>query len=199
MAKLAHKANQAYVTAYVKAATEVLPKFFRPDCCLNGTRVALEVFKRFGIPAEPIPCRMFVTNKIARDFIAAAGGRGDQDEATLLAWKAAGAWMIVIDGQVDDQGYGRHLVCLAAGMLVDSAFGQFHRPQYDIVVPPVMAGPIGSSFRASGEQYVESADGATALYMRDPSDRTYEQIAGFQRSAHNLEAVEEVLRVMRRS
>jgi hypothetical protein len=195
----AHKRDQRIVAAYVKAATAVFPRHFNPDCCLNGTRVAIEVLdEHFGIPCEPVPCRMFVGNKIAADLIDAHPD-AEPDEATQLAWRAAGAWMIVVDGALDESGYGRHLICVAAGTMVDSAFGQFHRPQHGILAPLVIAGEVGSSFRREGKQFVGASDGSFAIYTRDDAEvaaREYATLSGFQRSGHNLEVAAAVIAAM---
>lgn len=179
------------IQLYEQVASRVLPWHFSADCCINGTRVALDVLTHFGITARPVPVRAFAFNKVMYDRFTA---NGEPDEATMSQWVAEGGWSVGIAGDATD-GWPYHLVALAAGYLIDSASGQFYRPQHHIYVAPVIALPVQDGFEQGAPMQVANDKGTVLRYER-VADATYKDISGFQRSPWNRDVVNQVIAVM---
>jgi hypothetical protein len=179
------------IQLYERVAAQVLPQHFSADCCINGTRVALDVLAHFGVEARPVPVRAFAFNKVMYERLTA---EPEPDQAMLDQWIAEGGWSCGIVGDAND-GWPYHLVALAEGYLIDSASGQFYRPQHDICVAPVIALPIQPGFEQGAPMRVVNEVGTVLQYER-VDDSTYEDVSGFQRSPWNLDVIKKVIAEM---
>jgi len=97
------------------------PSFpFRPDHCVNGTRVATRVLARFGVRARPVSVTVGVYNDFAWQLAQAGVAVEDWPEH---------AWAVgVDDGPAKPGRFAGHLVAEGKGWTLDISAGQFHRP-----------------------------------------------------------------------
>ena len=160
------------------AAAPVIAERFSKDCCLNATRILIEVFRDFGIPA-----RAMVVRCIA----------GNAEYFTSIKYERLldGAWGVAADAPsgVDGDDWNGHVVVFVRGMLVDAAAGAMSRPHKQIHMPDFYAGFVPRGWERGGVNHVVAlpANGAL-IYEALPKDRSHETLPGFQRSPHNLEA-----------
>ena len=162
------------IPLYEKLAPSILLDHFSPDCCINGTRVAIEVLSHFGIKARPLTTEVIIFNKIYWDKLTE---RGDfPGPAELERWWRDGAWSLgCMGGKGDGPGWGYHLVAVAQGHVIDSASGQYRRPEKaidmpDDGVPHVRRVPFrrrGGSRRVLGRCYGELQSSTRHSRIRD--------------------------------
>jgi len=194
--------RQQVIKLYIETAIPVFKDAFSPDCCLNGTRVTLEVLGRLGFKARPL-----VTHSLAMNaaFWTRLRESGDWPQQEVMdAWVKDGAWAVGVDGVQPEaqKGYeGGHLVVVVQGLLLDSAAGQFARPAKDIIVPPMVVASVKEEFLAGKAPLVltEEGDskGTVLTYNARPADRTYLDTPGFQPHHGNMKVVQCILETMR--
>jgi hypothetical protein len=190
---------------YVEHAEAVLRERFRPDCCLNATRVGLECMTALRLNAEPLSVRCTAANRGYLEVVKKLGRLPELPEEL-----GARAWCVAVDDRGDsvqftgsaaeagaDTGWPGHLVMIVQRRwLVDGSTRQMRRPQRGLEVPDVLVAEVGDKFlRKKKPRFVRLSDAAVLYVPRD--DRSFEHMPGFQRSEHNLEAAREILRRMR--
>jgi hypothetical protein len=190
------RAEQALIQTYARVASGILPSYFDTSCCLNGTRVALEVFAHFNVPAEPVVTQAEAFNApMFANLLQHPGA----DTATVDAWIAEqGAWGIGVGHKgTPGPGYNGHLIAFAAGCIVDSSAGQFHREQRNIITKPVEAHPASRGFRNGRLSLYRCESSGTVLCYTAQLGRTdYQSVPGFWRSTHNLAVAAKVIEAM---
>lgn len=184
--------------AVAAAAEAVLPQHFGPRCCLNASRVLIDVLARRKINARPVSVKMTAFNAKWYELLRAKQG-WPESQTESDEWAAQGGYAVGID--VDDlsgqDGWPGHLIVAAAGCIIDPSAGQVHRPQHKIIVPPVFGAAITEGFLDGKTPLVyELPEGGRISYMVRPDDRSYLDMPGFKRSPHNTEAARAVLDYM---
>ena len=184
------------IAAYADEAPEVFVKKFRQDCCINATRVLLDVFRHFDMKARPLSVECAVHNKMLVDFIAAHNGVMPAEEV-VDEWYEKGAWGVRIEGEVvtKDRGWAGHLVGIVQDRwLVDSSSGQMSRPEKGIHLPPILVAPATRLFLKARERCIlNGPEGAVILYGAKLDDKSYETASGFQRHDFNREVAAEII------
>lgn len=174
----------------IRAAGPVIRQRFRPDCCLNGTRVMIEVFRGFGIPARAAVVRVMAINAAWKEQALRLG------RAPVAAELEGDAWAIGIGdpGPVETGGgWPGHVVCVVRDTLVDTAAGNISRPLRNILVPDFVVTPLHRTWdRGDLGVEVQLPRNGTLLYHAVPGNRSHEGLPGFQRSKHNLDAAREI-------
>jgi hypothetical protein len=190
---------RAIVRLYARVAAEVLPRHFEKRCCLNGTRVALEVLKHFGVEATPLATKAAAFNQLMFERIVADGSEGLSSPPEVVdQWVAEGAWSVGVGHPgAEGDGWNGHLVALAAGLIVDSSSGQFARPEKQIVAELVTVHPHKRDFAQGASALIPNDFGTVLWYMPEPGRRDFINRPGFQRSPHNLEAAAEIIEKMK--
>lgn len=99
----------------------LLPTIVRPlmlqaftlNSCIGGTRIVIEVLRKFRIPAVPVACRTFVYNDIFLKWMHESEFRfPDADEKLHLAKIGAFAAEIGKAGQLTHAGWDGHLIAV---------------------------------------------------------------------------------------
>jgi len=173
---------------YREVATVVLPRFFAANCCLNGTRVFVEVMRRFGQEAKPIVVNMVVMNTVWKGLMEKSGGWPRNQEQSD-AWTTVGGWALGVDGQETDEGWPHHLVATLGDVMVDSSAGQASRPKHGIILDNVLVVPF------DGWPCAFSRD-TTFVYYDPKPDVKFDDIPGWQLSPHNLQVADVVHAMM---
>jgi len=182
--------------SYAAVASEYLPQWFAASRCLNATRITIEVLAQFGVATRAQPTQVLVMNEVMWREVTRRG-RLPESEAESLEWmNAFGAYSVGVTGEAADDlppGYPAHLIAVADGYLIDAAARQFHRPAHEIYTPEVL---LTRMTRSTSPWIVEGPNGTVISYQA-LDDQSYRTVAGFQRSAHNLDAADAIARRVR--
>lgn len=193
---------------YQEAASEIFPKVFIPECCLNGTAVFLQVAEHFGIEAKPLVVQATACNAVFYRLWKKGGTELVVKESKLRAKKRSRHWPQCV--QIDDEsppalmhggiGWPGHLIAVAEGFIVDSAAGAFSRPKKRIFMPTIFVGELEShdQLREFGPNqecgFVETETGSAIIY--GGTDRQdFRTTHGFT-APHNKAVAEGVIRLM---
>lgn len=177
--------TQRLVEAYDVVAAPIFAAEWRPDCCLNGTRVALEVFRGLGLKARPMSVRAIACNA---SYLMALESHFKEHHP--FAW----AVMLDVEEVTDKPGWPGHVVAVVEGTtLVDSAAGQMSRPMKGLVVPQIVVAP----WRDGLELQLPLSEGAILAYDERKKDRSYLDMPGFQNHAENREVAQRILAQLR--
>jgi hypothetical protein len=187
------------IDAYVTAASEILPLRFNSTRCLNGSRVALDVFRRFKVHCFPMSVVTHAYNAAYVKRWQELGGH--PTEENRAEWYGdTEAWSIAVGRDHDDERVGwwrGHLVVIARGFLVDSSASSMHRPKYGMDAGHVVALPTTPEFLRGEAILLENPDGMRVIYRPKLGDNSYKKIEGFQRSAHNIDAAKAIITRMK--
>jgi len=192
---------QDAIAYYAAAASRVLAERFAATRCLNGTRICLDVMERLHLQCRPCSVVAFARNAYYECVVERLGRLPTATE--MLDVIEAGGWAVVTDirpmpSDASDNVWPGHLVAIVEGVLVDSAALQFHRPAKGIFVPDIITFEgADRQFRRGRRELTRASVAGTVLsYTARPTDNTYKTGAGYQRSPHNREAVEDILQLM---
>jgi len=179
-------------------APGVLVDRFRADRCLNATRVAVEVMKRFSLATEPVSVTATAMNGIYAERVKKMGREPTQQDVN--EWAALGGWAVGIDlNGVENGKWAGHLVCVVGKeWLVDAAAGQFSRPEKQIPVPEVFVGQVTPRWHKGKEgANFEGPEGAVLCYRARVGEATWMKQPGWQASKENMQAAEEIVKRMK--
>lgn len=138
---------------------------FRPDSCIACTRIALDVLAHFGVPAEPLPCRVVVFNPAMKARCEREGRIPDVTELDLWI-EQDGAWSVGLGFANGQPGYDGHLVALAHGRwLLDLSLDQASRPARGIELRPLVA-EVTPAFLSGQERLFVDPNGCALWYER---------------------------------
>lgn len=187
------------IETYVDCATPLFRSYDTKSHCLNGTRVCIDALAHFGVRARPVSVQCMAVNRIYADKMAGFQSSDDfPSKAEFEEWFAEGAWSVGIDTRDGMGGWPGHLIAIADDHLIDSAAGQFDRPQHGIYVPDIFHSPLEGvlSGKPPTAIFVNQKEGCVLTYTLREKDKTYRKIRGFQRSAHNREITDLVIKKM---
>ena len=172
----------------VSAALPVITSMFKQDCCLNASRVLIEVCRELGHPARPLAVEAVAMNAEWVAFLA-------EHERTPEQGECPGAWALGCLGPqyMSENGYEGHVVVWTQGHLVDLSAAQFSRPDRSIKTPEAIVARTPAAWeRGEINLALPMPDGAVLSYLALPRERAFEDTPGFARSAHNLEAARQI-------
>ena len=142
--------QERIIDAYLHHASEVFAAVFTPNCCLNASRVTLDVLRHFGITAHPESVLVSLYNP-TWVLLVEAHGRRPVTEAEAQQWVAMGGWCLGCGGLKEPSeahgGWDGHLVVRVGSMIIDPSAGQFDRPEKGIMVPQIVTIEVTTAFR----------------------------------------------------
>lgn len=144
---------------------------FSPDHCINGTRVAVEVLRRFGVTAQPMSVRMVVFNSFAWDLFTHG--------VPISEWPAH-AWSVGVGPGMDTQPgrWNGHLVAVGEDFMLDMSAGQFHRPgKIDMPGPLLIDGALAPDDQSL---MVTGPKGLKVLYAPWPEANEWRTASGWR-------------------
>jgi len=189
------------IAKYVSAANAIMLDHFRPDCCINGTRVAVDVLAEFGV--RVFPCAAIFTGFNAEFWARMEAVQRYPSEREMHEWCEQGGWSVGVGPGVDDDGgFSGHVVGIANGMIIDSAAGQFNRPAKGIHLPAhAMATPVDDGWQQERATVIDGNEGCVLTYRKiSPSvseASSFRSTPGFQKSAHNDECAAAIIARMK--
>lgn len=186
-----------------EAAPPVLARYYRPDCCIAATRVAVDALARFGLEAAPAPTDVVILNPPLRARL--DGGVAPEDRAEpqrLAGLDGAGSVGIGFgagpgEGFDPRTGYDGHLVAVCQGHLIDLTLPQASRPDREVRLSPVAQafGPEAAGRFAAGERVWLDVNGCAVGYRRKPEAVGYRTSPDWARR-RNLGIADEVVVAM---
>jgi len=189
----------AVLQAMIQVARPIILQSYTPDCCIEATWIAIEVLRRFGAEAVPLPVQVALFNGPAWRL----HGLGFRIDG--LAWKTQSAWSVGV-------GYGTtsapdrwngHLVAIVptddGDWLLDLSIGQAHRPGRNLDVGPMLLTAERSMLLGEELQAVSWPD-LTAVYGRKTDGiadewKTTPAWTGRVRHRRTVQAIERAIRV----
>lgn len=185
-----------FLELYRQVAPAVIYECFRDvRCCLNATRVFIDVAEVYGLTAEPVQVRMMAMNAIQWRAINELGDAPMTPELSQK-WLQSGAYMSVCDGtnEVVAEGWVGHLVAVVGNVMVDSSSRQFSRPLKDLTVPDVCNVEVPINFVTDRKMVMFEVHGGGVLsYQPVSNPPTYTRMSGFQRHEGNLDAARRII------
>lgn len=177
------------IDSIVRSAYPVIAGTFRPDCCLNASRVMIEVLRDFAIPARAVVVTVMAVNAAWVEQALALGRPPTVQELEPAAWAIG----INEPGPLEGEGWPGHVVVFARGRLIDMAAGNIARPARRIYSPAYVCStvPRGWENGIIAHEVPLPASGLM-LYRALPKNRAHEKLPGFRRSRHNLDAAREI-------
>jgi hypothetical protein len=177
---------------YAEVAPVYIYKYLSHDCCLNATRVAIDVLHAFGVEARPLTTKVLAFNPPMWERVQAKSSLPDQTE--MDEWVAAGAWCLGVDGvQHDDKtGWPWHLIAITKDRMLDSSSLQMSRIHRNLKVDPVIVAPIPRTFACGGNVLLRNDFGTVLSYTSAPEVDEFKSLPGFQRSPHNLDVARHI-------
>lgn len=158
----------------------VLKAWRRPDSCIESTRIAVQVARRIGLAAAPVPTTCLLATRTWYD---SGGTRGHS--------------VIAGTGTVnpDTASWDGHLIAhLDGAWLLDIAADQLHRPAHGInILRPIVVPATRDELRAGMVRRLH--DGLVVSYREVP-DRTWRSAPGWAAYPQLVEAA--VVQVLRR-
>ena len=158
---------------------------FQPRCCVNGTRVATRVLRRFGIKAKPVSVHFVLFNQQALQLWRAG--------VPVEEWPSE-AWSLGVGPENMSAGGGvelwpGHLVAEGNGWTLDVSARQFHRPGRLTVDEPLV---FDFNLPHTGGISTTDSLSQTLMIARWPDNNGWRQAPGWKR-AHEAE-VDELFR-----
>jgi hypothetical protein len=161
----------------------------RSDCCIGGTKAAVEVCRYFGIEASGLTVKAEIFNpEYVRLFD--ERGSGPKNEEEEHEWREKGAWICSIGDQdlepFHDGKWPGHLVLIAStehgSHLIDLTIDQANRPHKNIEVFSTHF-LIPAEFALKESQFmVQNESGCILAYNSYPNNRTFTQAPDWSRA-----------------
>lgn len=154
----------------------------RSDCCIAGTKTAIEVCRYFGIEASGLTVRAEIFNPEYVKFFDELG-RGPKNEEEEYDWRDRGAWICSIGDQDLEPFYegkwAGHLVMIAStehgSHLIDLTIDQANRPHKNIELSSTHF-LIPAEFALKESTFmVQNESGCVLVYDSYPNNRVFTQ------------------------
>ena len=119
------------IDAYVRLARPIMVKAIGRQSCIASTRITIEVMDRFGIPAEPAPCKLIAQCE-ALMLAYVSGFNGEEKRAMSRKAKS----FVTRRVNPRDPGWCGHVVAVVEGKLwLDASIDQIHSPELGFEIP----------------------------------------------------------------
>lgn len=158
---------------------------YSPDHCVNGTRVAVEVLRHFGVRVGPQSVRVVVFNSFAWDLFRAG--------VPVSEWPQHAHSVGVDPSQIEQRPgqWNGHLVARGEEFTLDISAGQFHRPgRIEMPGPVLIDGTVDE-----GGLLVSGPKGLRMLYGLAPEANEW-RTAGGWRLERNAAVVRHVINLV---
>jgi hypothetical protein len=186
------------VQAYMTASLKVIPKYYKPDCCIAATKIAKLVFEKFRLKVRELPVKVVVANKAYIDTRERTGIT--PDEATLKEWtEKYGAYNLGIGCGPTGKpgGWDGHLVPLVnENFLLDIAIVQASRPWYNINPKP-LAIDFSEFGKPPDINLVVEVDDCEISYHQNPENLRYRVAPDWKQPGKHVRAIGLIVDKMR--
>lgn len=169
----------------------VLLQFFRLDSCIASSNVVRQVLASYHVYSEAVPVKAYVVNAKGDEFLR-------QGHADWVREKREGAYAVGVGyGGPDPDAWDGHLVLIVDHRyLLDMSADQLARPQYDILVTPLIAKVDGVDLsRPKSRLALGLEKGGVLLYEGDPDNQLFRRAPDWMRPYRDVvRALSETLR-----
>jgi len=167
------------LSVLLEVATGIFKRRFDPDCCLNATRILVNILKnRMHMKATALS----VTATIFNPYMVEKG-RPPESPAEGRLWRDEGGWMVVVGsrGEAMPRRWPGHLVALVYGSwIVDATVQQANRPEKNIEIKPLIFQGTEEFLRGERSQRItEPLNGCAVFYDAFPEDKTWASKPGW--------------------
>ena len=185
--------RRAILEALAALARPLILERFGPSSCIASTAIGIDVLRRFGIGARPLPVRVEIYNPALAAALA-AGNEPPTDPAARPAWMDAfGGWSIGL-GMGGDEEPGKwpgHLVCWVDSppVFVDLSLDQASRPARQIELGTAVFEPLPGFER--GDQLAPFAlpNGCLCRYQAVPAQQEFRRVPDWADRGRRSETV----------
>lgn len=184
------------------------------DCCIEGTRLVTEVYRQFGVQAEPLVVQLSAWNDNYVKKVELVGRLPDTHEERE-AWFKEGCWSVgcgfmierTADGshlQRDKKRWAGHLIAVVGNEEkygFDLTAEQISRPQHGVKLGPLFFEAEDSFLSGRREALMavdqEGRGPALVIYKSEPAKMTYLETGGWNRKREMRPLIEEMVRRVR--
>jgi len=150
---------------------------FRPDHCINGTRVGIHVLRNVGVEAKPVAVEFAILNRFAAELYLGGVPVGDWPEHAYSIGARS-------DHEPAEGGWAGHLMIEGEDWVMDLSARQFHRPgKIDCPGPIVLAGALEAN-----NAWVDDHQQVLVI-RRDPANNAWRGASGWKMTTTNSAAV----------
>lgn len=148
-----------------------LREFFRPDCCIAATKVAIRVLASFGYASRPLTVRLAVyTEKLAQRVM----------DGSWDGIHREGEWGVGVGfsepesdvGAFVGEGWNGHLVAISGNWLIDLSLPQASRPLKGLHLPQSAAFLLSPGWKKD-KHLAFAGNGLRLLYELHPEIKTF--------------------------
>ena len=185
---------------FARVSRPIIREHFGAASCVASTRIAIEAFSAFGLPAEPLVARIFIDNAI---LCRLQETNPNPSAADFRQWEDRGAYGVEV-GKLCDFGrcangwWNGHLVAMVGGThIVDASADQVNQPAKGIVLPGVLVLPLPGPL-PSQQSLIQTIapDGTRIAYEFHPHNRSFRQTQSWHLSAVAGEVAQTIIGAM---
>lgn len=185
------------LSAFMDAASVIVPRCYVPQCCLAATRIAVEALGRCHIPVRPLVVRVTVHNPPL-----VAKGRPPASAQEAQQWRQRDNAAAVTCGARSGGRPGRwpgHLVAIALERcLIDLSLPQVNRPDKAIELTPLLCS-VSDSFLSAQEALSCLLNGCRIFYEALPDDLSYVGVGDWHDATAHRHAIDAICKSLDRA
>lgn len=153
--------------AFAEVARPIIRQAYHNfDPSIVGTRIAVDVFHRFGLRARALVVRKQIWNAAALEPACEAQSAGDDEACIVFVGYGPGA---VRPGYLS----GRLVAVVDHDILVDTVADEENLPDTGIELPGVLLHRASLAFLTGQSALYRSHSGCTVAYEANPDERSY--------------------------
>ena len=161
-----------------RAWTPIAPASLQ-GACIESTKYGIEVLRRVGVKAKPLPCALAAFNQ--------AGWRAFQAHLPFRDWPEE-AWSIGVDPdrrtpdpEPGRRGWDGHLIIEGDTFLADLALGDLARPHRQLYLEPLAVAKGGEAAHLEGGWAAVSDQGTVVVWQERRELRRWKQGSAWRR------------------
>jgi hypothetical protein len=182
------------LSAYMDAAVKILPKYYKPDCCIATARIAKEVLEEFHFKVQPLTVQVNITNSV----LVKSFEKGIQETPEELLEK--GGWQIILGsrGELQPKKWPGHLVAIVQDkVMIDISLVQANRPHKNINLHPLLIEIIDNKFLTGEKERYLIINECHLAYKSFPEDKTFMAAVDWYNVQKHKESISLIMKNMK--
>jgi hypothetical protein len=159
------------LSAYMDAACNMLPKYYKTDCCIASSKIAIEILSKFHFKVRPLTVQITVLNPIIGSILQEEGKLPDDEEVARR-----GGWIMIVGSRQESQPkkWPGHLIPIVEEKaIIDVSLVQANRPHKKINLHPLLIQIAEPGFLKGTKTECLMIKGCHLEYRAFPDDKTY--------------------------